>query len=132
MLLKKREKELWLKDEKTGETLSVFKRPADNNDRIVLNDIGSLHGLYFFPTKKADSLEAMVNEVRLFISAGKLKVSPSCTQLLGCLKYGIWDKNRKAFERSEVYGHYDAFAALMYLIRNLDLQTNPIPPLKGG
>lgn len=30
-------------------------------------------------------------------------------------------------EQSEFLGHFDALAALMYLIRNLDMHTNPIP-----
>lgn len=102
------------------------KRIADNNDLIFLNDLQSAHDVSFYPTSK-DSLHAMVNEVREWVKSGRLVVNPKCKQLLGCLEYGVWDKNRKAFDRSKVYGHYDALAALVYLIRNIDQQTNPIP-----
>jgi hypothetical protein len=56
-----------------------------------------------------------------------VRVSTRCKHLLGCLKYGVWDKNRKEFARSKAYGHYDHLAALIYLVRNLDRFTNPIP-----
>ena len=47
------------------------------------------------------------------------------------MQFGIWDKNRKEFERSEDYGHFDHFAALMYLVRNLAVSSNPIPSTHG-
>jgi hypothetical protein len=45
------------------------------------------------------------------------------------LKFGVWEENRKQFARSNTYGHFDAFAALMYFLRVVDYQTNPIPKL---
>jgi hypothetical protein len=78
------------------------------------------------PTSK-DDLLAMVNKVRLMVSAGQIIIHPRCKQLIGCLKFGIWNKRRDAFEQSTGYGHFDALAALVYLVRNLDTWTNPIP-----
>jgi hypothetical protein len=106
--------------------LNIYSRVADNNNVILLNDLGADFGLHFVPTSK-DELLAMVNKVRLYVGAGRVLVHPRCVQLVGCLKYGIWDKNRREFERSIAYGHFDALAALVYLIRNLDESTNPIP-----
>ena len=105
---------------------SKITRVADNNDLIFLNDLSATHQVTFNATNK-DSLHAMVNEVREWVKSGRLIVNPKCKQLLGCLEYGVWDKNRKAFDRSKVYGHYDALAALIYMIRNIDQHTNPIP-----
>ena len=119
----KKNQELW-----PGET--IYRRIADNNDPIVLNDLNINHGLYFYPTNK-DSLNAMVNKVRLWVDGGRIIVNPRCAQLLGCLNYGVWDKKRKAFDYSTVYGHYDAFAALVYLVRNVSDHTNPIPENYG-
>ena len=34
-----------------------------------------------------------------------------------------------AFGRSKKYGHYDHLAALVYLVRGIDTNTNPIPKL---
>ena len=124
-----KERQLWAK-------IPVYKRVADNNNPILLQDLASFsrftgeEGIGFIPTTK-DSLEAMVNEVRMWVKAERLWVSPTCKQLLGCLQYGLWDKNRKDLARSKAYGHYDAFASLMYLIRNVSVHSNPIPPHYG-
>lgn len=123
-LVKEREKTLY-----GGRT--IYKRVADNNNVILLNDLGSMYDLHFQPTGK-DNLEAMVGEVRIWVNSGKLIVHPRCKQLTGCLRFGVWAEsagrpNRKKFGRSEAYGHFDAFAALVYLIRNLDVHVNPIP-----
>lgn len=115
-----KEKALW------GETKPRL-RISDNNNLFLLQDLGLLHGIYFAPTNK-DTLEAMVNEVRLWVSKGRIKVSPKCTQLIGCLKYGVWNGKRKEFERSINFGHFDALAALIYLVRNIDVNSNPVPP----
>ena len=114
--------------------MGIKLRIADNDNLILLTDLGSLHGLHFAPTNK-ETLEAMVNQVRLWASAGRIVVHPRCVNLIGCLRYGIWDEKRKAFERYpkdsdayKIYGHFDALAALIYLVRNVDDRTNPIPP----
>lgn len=112
--------------------LSAFKdlnpklRVADNNNLVLLNDLSYFHQMSFAPTNK-DELKAMVNEVRLLVKDGGLRVSPKCKKLLGCLEFGIWTKKRDKFDESEVYGHFDHLAALVYLVRNLDRHTNPIP-----
>lgn len=118
-----KEKELW--DES-----KPFRRISDNNNPHLIMDLNSLHDVHFMETSK-ESLEAMVNEVRIMVGNGQVVIDPKCKFLTGCLKYGIWDKNRKEFARSKVYGHFDHFAALMYLIRNLAKHTNPIPATYG-
>lgn len=102
------------------------KRIADNNDLIFLNDLQVTHDVNFSPTNK-DSLQAMVNEVRLWVNQGRIIVNPKCKQLLGCLEYGVWTTKRDKFDRSKTYGHYDALAALIYMVRNVDTVSNPIP-----
>lgn len=105
----------------------MHRRVADNNNLIIIQDLaGPLHGLSYIPTTK-DELFAMVNEVRLWVSAGRLRIHPRCTYLIGCLKNGVWDKNKKEFGRSTTYGHYDGLAALCYWLRNIDEHTNPVP-----
>lgn len=121
--IKAKEQELW------GEKKPKL-RIGDNNNLIFLQDLTLIHKIPFMPTSK-DDLAAMVNEVRLWINQGRLIVDEKCKQLLGCLKYGVWDKNHKEFERSVAFGHFDAFAALMYLIRNIDQNTNPVPAMFG-
>lgn len=121
----KKERDLWGVDE-DGKQKAPFRRVADNNNPHLIVDLSSIHNLHFMETNK-ESLEAMVNEVRLMIAEGRLIVSPKAKMTIGCLKYGIWDSKRKEFSRNKVYGHFDHFAALMYLIRNLAKSTNPIP-----
>jgi hypothetical protein len=106
--------------------VKVYRRVADNNNPLLLNDLGQLHGLHFVPTGK-DNLDAMVNELRWFISQGRLLVNPRCKKTIGAIKYGIWDKKRKSFAKSKVFGHFDHLAALIYLVRNLDQHTDPVP-----
>jgi hypothetical protein len=119
--IKAKEKELW-------GNLPVHCRVSDNNNLLLLQDLGTMHDIDFAPTTK-DSLEAMVNNVRVKINQKLIRVNPKCKQLLGSLKFGVWQDNRKAFARSTTYGHFDGFAALMYLLRVIDFQTNPIPKM---
>lgn len=108
----------------------VYRRIGDNSNLIILQDLSGIHGLSFVPTTK-DELFAMVNEVRLWINSRRLVVDPRCQHLIGCLENGIWDKAKKEFARSQIYGHFDGLAALCYLIRNIDTVTNPIPANYG-
>ena len=121
-------KEIEKKEAVTFGNSPVYRRVADNNNLLLLQDLTTLHGLTFSPTTKG-SLEAMINRLRLWVKQGKIVISPKCTELIGCLETGIWKKNRKEFDRSPLYGHFDALAGLMYLVRNVREQINPIPAL---
>lgn len=129
--IKKKEKDLW------GDFPSIvqgrgvpYRRIADNNWPILIQDMSTLHSLTFIQTTK-DNLEAMINELRLWVQAGRVIVHPRCKKTIGCLKYGVWDEKKKQFARSTVYGHFDHLAALVYLVRNVVTGTNPIPPTHG-
>lgn len=117
------EKRLW--PERT-----VYRRISDNNNLQLIQDLALLHKMNFIATSK-ETLEAMINELRLMVQKGQIEVHPRCKQLIGCLKYGVWDKNKKKFAKSSAYGHFDALAALIYLVRNIDKHCNPIPSNYG-
>ncbi len=104
----------------------VYRRVADNDNLILINDLNALYDLDFFATRK-DDLAAQVNVVREWVKDGKIKVSQNCQELIGCLRNAIWDKKREKLAKSKVYGHFDALMALVYLVRNVDNQTNPVP-----
>ena len=108
----------------------VFRRVADNNNLVLINDLNSLYDLDFFGTGK-DSLEAMINLCREFVKDGRIIVDSRCTELIGCLRNGIWDKRREKLAKSKIFGHFDALMALVYLVRNVDQHTNPIPEFFG-
>lgn len=105
----------------------VYKRVADNNNLLLLNDLANDYNLHFAATTKED-LAAMVNKVRLWAQSGRIIVHPRCKELAGCLEYGIYlDEKRREFGRSKVYGHFDLLASLIYLIRNIDEHINTVP-----
>jgi len=101
-------------------------RVADNSDLIFLNDLQSSQDVTFMATSK-DSLEAMVNELREWLRQDRIKIAKHCIHTIGSLESGIWDKHRKKFDKSKVYGHYDALASLIYMVRNIHQHDNPVP-----
>lgn len=106
-------------------------RWADNNNLILIQDLnraGMQDGSkrHWTPTAK-DAVEAGVNMVRLWLKEGRLKIHPRCKFLIGTLETALWNKQRTDFDRSKVFGHADALSALIYLIRNVNTRTNPIP-----
>lgn len=108
----------------------VFRRVADNNNLILVNDLNSLYSLDFFPTGK-DELVAMINLCREFVKDGRIIVDSRCVELIGCLRNGVWDKKREKLAKSKIFGHFDALMALVYLVRNIDTHSNPIPKFFG-
>lgn len=104
----------------------VHLRVADNDNLILINDMNGKYDLDFVSTHK-DALAAMINKVREWVKDGRILIDKRCTELLGCVRNGIWDKNREKLAKSKVYGHFDALMALVYLVRNIDESTNPIP-----
>lgn len=125
--LKEKERTLWA--DGLGGVFPVYRRTADNNNLLLINDL-SRFGLHWQPTDK-DLLHQMVNKLRIWVRDGRVIVSPKCKYLIGCLKNGIWDQQRKKFEQSTTYGHYDALASAIYMIRNVDEHDNPIPKNLG-
>lgn len=105
-------------------------RYIGDNDLQIINDLNITYRLPFVSTDKTD-LTSMVNALRLAVQANQLVVDENCKELIGNLRSGVWDKTYKSFERTQLYGHFDLLAALIYLIRNLDKHTNPIPPTYG-
>jgi hypothetical protein len=126
--IKAKDADLWKCVGRDGKPIvkTPYLRIADNNNLLLLNDLSTMYGLPYAAVEK-DELHAMVNKVREWIAAGRIIVHPRCKMLLGCLRTGIWDERRKQFSRSNVFGHYDALAALVYLIRVIDESRNPIP-----
>ena len=114
------------KEEELFRDMTEPRRIADNNNVILLQDMSLMHGVHFAPTSK-DTLLAMVNELRVFVAQGRLYVSVNCQELIGCLRAGIWNKQRNQFDVSDMYGHFDALASLIYMVRNIDQYSNPIP-----
>lgn len=116
--IKAKEKELW------GDSGRI-KRVADG-PLLTVTDFNSLHNLPFNGVAK-DELEAQVNQLRLAVQSESLIIHPRCFHSVSHLKYGVWDKAHRKFDRSSAYGHFDCVAALMYFVRSADLGENPYP-----
>lgn len=102
-----------------------------DGDLIVLADMIHKHDLHFSPVRK-DVLEAQVNEYRLDISQDRIRINPRCKTVISHTKYGIWDKNRRKFDRSSEHYHFDALAAAIYFVRHVSRDANPYPPNLGA
>lgn len=118
------------KTEERPEYKKAYRKIADSSHPLLLNDLASDYQIHFTATNKG-KLHEMVNELRVFVGANRLVAHPRCTHFIGSMLSGIWDKARKEFARSPVHGHADAIAAAVYGVRNLDLNTNPIPATYG-
>lgn len=109
----------------------VKMRISDNNNPILLNDLlkGS-HKLFFHATEKHNK-DAFVNEMKVMMGAGQIKINPRCKKLIVQLRNATWNKQRNDFKRVEDEDknvhHYDGVAALMYLVRNIEKSANPFP-----
>lgn len=117
-------------DDPTAEPVALgykdVARYGDNDNLILIQDLTAFHDMPTLTTGK-DSLDAMVNQVRLWVAAGRIVIHPRCKLLLATLENGLWNPNRTDFARSESLGHMDAFAALMYMVRNVRTDINPVP-----
>lgn len=82
------------------------------------------------PEKKPGSWEAGINEVRVAFRQGQIEVHPRCVQLINTLNFGMFNKTRTDFERTDELGHLDAFAALMYMWQDRNTK-NPYPKHHG-
>lgn len=121
--VREKERMLWEGDK-------PYMRVADNNNTIMLNDLNIQYDLSFTPTSK-DNLHAMVNKVNIWIESGRVQVHPRCSMLIESLSAGIWNKQFDKFDYMSDFGHFDMVAALVYLIRNIDEHSNPIPAHLG-
>lgn len=123
--IKAKEAALWTN--KYGEVKPPLLRVADNNNIILLNDLGVKHGLTFVPTLK-DNADAALNNMRMLLKSGKIIINPRCKYLISHLKSAIWNKSKTSFARSLDKGHFDTVHALIYLCRNVNMNKNPYPP----
>lgn len=117
--IKKKEKALW-------GIVPPFLRIADGN-ALTIFDFNSIHKLAFGQARN-DELEAAINNVRLEVLSGGIVIDPRCQNLIKHLKYGVWDKTHRRFDREpNIFGHYDLVAALMYFCRHAMKSVNPYP-----
>lgn len=108
----------------TGEQDKPFLRICDNN-LIVINDLASLHSLYFSPSEKQNK-DAAINQLRMIIENRQIRINPNCHTLINHLKLATWASTKKDYIRTNGH-HFDALDALVYLVRNINFNHNPFP-----
>lgn len=109
-------------------TSNNIVRTGDSSDKIVLQTLGANYNYNISAVRKS-SLQEMVSEVRTFIKNDYIRVDPQLKMLSLCLTSAIWNKDRTKFERTRAFGHADALAAFVYLLRTAKsyFNVNPIP-----
>lgn len=121
--IRERENKLW------GPNPTNLSRVSDVEKRLIA-DLRQLHGLEFVQALKQD-LQGAVNLVRTYIKSKQIIIHPRCTKLIAQLETASWTNNRKKFDNpgTNDLGHYDAVAALVYLVRKWDSRRrfNPYP-----
>lgn len=137
--IRAKEKEHWTNPIDRS-VISPYLRIADNNNKHLLTDLTTLHGILFTPTKK-DNREAAINALDVAISQSRIRIHPRCKTLIYHVKFAEWNKNRTDFKKmkdssdssSKVRGgHADGLAALIYMHRNIIKSYNPYPAGHGG
>lgn len=131
-LILEKEKELWY-NSLTQDFIKPLKRVSDIN-YIVIGDIAaqSNYQLQFMPAKK-DDLASAINNVRHRISGSGLIIDPKCKTTIAHLKSCKWKGTQKAtFARAADGSHFDAAAALIYLLREVNYGRNPYPKNYSG
>jgi hypothetical protein len=118
-----------------GNQRKVFKRVMDNNLQMI-DDFRILHNLQFSATKK-DNLIGSVNELRVLIEEGRLKIHPRCKHTIYHIENAQWKDNKTgkkefahltdSIDGDIKGGHCDALAATLYLVRNVKQNHNPYP-----
>lgn len=114
-------KKLW------GEDANIFRMVSDSADPILITELNKYPGMAFVPVPKLNSLEAMLNEFRVLVSAGKVIVDPKAVMTCHNLGTAVWNDSRTKLDQDVLAHHFDHLMSLVYLTRVLMPEINPIP-----
>jgi hypothetical protein len=105
--------------------LQPYLRACDHDFEIA-NELAGLHGITYLPTEKSEK-RWHVNELRILIKQGRLKVHPRCRNLDRHLKQTVWANHRQADYKRKNGEHGDLVDCLNYMARNIRKNRNPVP-----
>lgn len=94
----------------------------------VIRDLYGIYNLAIMPTQK-DSKASVIQFVRELIKSRRIVIHSRCVELVRQMQSVIYKPDRNNWEESASCGHFDLVAALLYLVRNIDVHTNPYPEL---
>jgi hypothetical protein len=101
-------------------------RLADAADLVRVEFPKGEPGYNVGPVNNQD-LDATVNRLRRATQEHRYRIAPKCKNLIAHVKMGTWNRQRTSFERVAGYGHFDGCAALAYLVKHVNLKSNPFP-----
>jgi len=101
----------------------INARFIDAPPQLVCVDLMQDHDYIASLPEKLD-WRASLNTLNVRFGQGKALIHPRCKFLRVSAESGILNKNRTDFQRSEILGHCDGIAAMMYGIRMQD-HSNP-------
>jgi hypothetical protein len=105
--------------------IPVKKHYVDCPGQLLI-DLNQTHKMDVQIPDKGD-LEANINTAANRFTIRKVEIDQRCKLLRQTCQSGTFNKQRTDFARTLALGHMDAFAALMYGIKNLD-RTSPYAP----
>jgi hypothetical protein len=120
----------------------AYLRYADNNNLILINELGRNYDTIFIPTEKKNK-EQYVDLVRKWVEDKRIIIHPRCKNLIYHTKQAQWHYTRagtftgkfKNLRGNESAGllasHADALDALIYMARNVQTGKNPFPRAYG-
>jgi hypothetical protein len=114
---------------KAAGRIDAFQRFTDIDHRFVADLKAKPWHLNFAPTQKTDH-DLWERQLRTAIRQGRITIHPRCELLLRTLRHAR-RKDNGDYERTEGTGHADAWAALLYLYRNVNWQRNPFPVVEA-
>lgn len=116
----------WLKESRSdGWQPQPYLRVCDNDVQIA-RDLVQLHGLAFLPTAKDDK-RWQVNEARILLREGRIKINPRCRNLVRHLEQTVWSNHRQTDYKRKNGEHGDLLDCLFYMVRNIRRSRNPYP-----
>lgn len=98
----------------------------------TLSEINTLRRDFNCPFLPADKWKTRKDQAlaayRTSLTEGRWEIEGmSCPHTVEQHAYGIWNKQKTSFERTETMGHLDLIAASVYLHNQVSWQQNPVP-----
>jgi hypothetical protein len=109
----------------TKPPLQPYLRVCDNDVQIA-KDLMQLHRLAFVPTEKTDKFWH-VNEFRILLRQGRVKIHPRCRNLDRHLRTTVWANERHHDYKRKAGEHGDLLDCAIYMARNIRKTRNPVP-----
>lgn len=105
-------------------TTKPISRYMDCDPRLQA-DFAVIHE-YAVAIPRKDEKEAALSSLRVAFAKGEVVIDPSCKHLIETLRNQQWNNKRTDWLRTQILGHGDSLAALIYWYRMLNKQ-NPYP-----